>query len=237
MSEVVPFGDRLLRLLEALQPPRSQKWLAEQSGLSAPTISRYIQGVRNPDVASLESLAPVLGVKPDELVRGTDAEGRLEGQRDWVRRNEFDVALERVVQLEQALGEARDEAATYQRHHELEKRRREAAEEQTAPYLKKLQELSAELDVERADRKQARLRCDELKSENAQLRRQYADAGVQIHRLGEKLDEARAAIEKLDRTSTLTKALAAAAAAASAFTAFKVMSKDDPEEEEGEEDA
>lgn len=51
---------------------RSQKKLAEETGLSLATINRYENGSRGIDREKIELLANVLGVKPHELFTRPD---------------------------------------------------------------------------------------------------------------------------------------------------------------------
>jgi DNA-binding XRE family transcriptional regulator len=57
--------DLLLRYLNEEQ--RTQKWLAQKSGVSEPTISKMVNYGTVPDITIAERLAPVLGCRPLEL--------------------------------------------------------------------------------------------------------------------------------------------------------------------------
>ncbi|MDP2345639.1 MAG: helix-turn-helix transcriptional regulator [Deltaproteobacteria bacterium] len=227
-----PFGERLRRLLEELQPPRTQKWLADASGVSAPTISRLIQGTRSPDTSTIEALAPVLGVDPEQLVLGTDAASRLEISRQWVRRREYDAALERVLAVEARAREADFLAGELA----VERARRDKAAASADDYLRQLQDLQRQLDHELNDNRRRATHIEELKLDNTRARRGLERAVLQIHKLGKNLEQAQAALEQLGKTSTLTKWLAGLAAGAATFSAVKLMTMNptDPEESDAD---
>lgn len=214
-----PFGERLRQLLEELKPPRTQKWLADESGVSAPTISRLIQGTRNPDTSTIEALAPVLGVDPEQLVLGTDASSRLEMSRQWVRRREYDAALERVLVVEARAREADSLAAELA----VERARRDEATATANEYFQQLQNVQRQLDHERDDNRRRAAHVEQLKLDNTRARRGLERAVLEIHKLGRNLEQAQAALEQLGKTSTLTKWLAGLAAGAATFSAVKLM--------------
>jgi transcriptional regulator with XRE-family HTH domain len=100
IAQPVPFGQRILALLEELQPARNQTWLAEQSGLSTAVVSRLISGKRSPKLEHAESMAPVFGLDVAVLLRGTDAESRLQEVIDWVPRAHYEAAISKMIEFE-----------------------------------------------------------------------------------------------------------------------------------------
>jgi transcriptional regulator with XRE-family HTH domain len=116
-SIVIAFREKLRACLGALEPPRNQNWLAEQSGIPPSTISRILKGDRNATPEVIESLAPVLGMDPAYLVKGTDAEDRYVKSNDLVNRSMYDAVVGTLAEYEarvndlegklRVLGEAR----------------------------------------------------------------------------------------------------------------------------------
>lgn len=96
----VPFGERLVELLEAQGEHASQAWLATRTGLDRSLISRVIRGERPPTAETLQCLAPALGVDVAALVAGTDAESRLDETADHVRRADYEAAVGKLIEYE-----------------------------------------------------------------------------------------------------------------------------------------
>jgi transcriptional regulator with XRE-family HTH domain len=99
-GHVIAFRERLKATLGALVPPRKQNWLAEQSGIAPSTISRILAGDRNPTPEVIESLAPVLGMEPHQLVRGTDAEEAYVKSGEFVKRSMYDAVVGKLAEYE-----------------------------------------------------------------------------------------------------------------------------------------
>jgi transcriptional regulator with XRE-family HTH domain len=63
--ELTDLGHEILRHLG----PRSQRWLAEQSGINQGTISRLMRGKHEPTPSTLDALGRALNVDPLHLMR------------------------------------------------------------------------------------------------------------------------------------------------------------------------
>lgn len=104
------FGERLRELL--MEPPRTQSWLAERSGISQPVLSRLMSGKRRPNAKHAEGVACALGIDVVALLRGTDADALLQEVGGAVPRGLYQAALTRVNDLEKELrGYQESEAA------------------------------------------------------------------------------------------------------------------------------
>jgi putative transcriptional regulator len=57
--------NKLKRVLK--QKKRTGKWLAEELGVDASTVSRWCRNLRQPDVQTLFEIAELLDVEPGEL--------------------------------------------------------------------------------------------------------------------------------------------------------------------------
>lgn len=122
-TQPIRFGERLSQVLESLQPPRNQAWLAEMAQLERSTISRLVRGERSPTLDTVQAIAPFLGMTVEELLRGTDAEVRIMEEAetvrsDWgVRREDYDAVVQKLVDYEGRL-------------HDLERKARAAQDAQ-----------------------------------------------------------------------------------------------------------
>jgi transcriptional regulator with XRE-family HTH domain len=70
-ARVQPIGARILALLDNLE--KTPAWLADKSKVERSTVTRAINGERNPSPKTLRRFAQSLGVTFAELVTGTDA--------------------------------------------------------------------------------------------------------------------------------------------------------------------
>jgi len=75
----------------------TQAVLAERLGVSQPTIVRWEDGTRSPDLPSLFALADVLGIAPADLLTSEPSRPRLSG---WPQVVEFQGTPMRIVQTE-----------------------------------------------------------------------------------------------------------------------------------------
>jgi len=141
----VPFGQRLIQCIEALRPPRTQAWVAEETGIPTSSISRLISGTRNPTPAVIESLAPVLGLEPGQLVAGTDAEARYLHSGDFVKKEIYEAAAQQLAVDQFQIAELQEQLAAF------------------PSVSSKLGETLRELDLVRRD-------ASELRTDNKQLR-------------------------------------------------------------------
>lgn len=98
--DVIPFGERLDKLLRERGADGSQTWLADRSGIDRSLISRILNQERIPTAETLQALAPALGLDVATLVDGTDAAGRLSAVADHVRRSDYEEAVGKVIEYE-----------------------------------------------------------------------------------------------------------------------------------------
>jgi transcriptional regulator with XRE-family HTH domain len=106
MDGLIPFSQRLQDLLNEARPPRTQAWLAEKAGVERSTVSRLLKGERHPTFDTLKYLAPVLGISVDELVRGTDAQEKIEDASQFIHRAAYDAAVSKLAEYEGRLNDA-----------------------------------------------------------------------------------------------------------------------------------
>jgi transcriptional regulator with XRE-family HTH domain len=231
--DTIPFGERLLDLLERVQPPRTQAWLAAKSGIPASTISRMLKGDRNPTPDVIESLAPVLGVEPLLLVAGTDAESRFKDSGDWIRKGNYEAAVRKLVEYETRLNDADIQARTATDAHERECSRRADLERQ-------LSQAHLDLDRRRWDIEDLRDQDRRLQDQGRQLRsdlRRYQEGlyravtEVASLRAGmSSLAEELSSTKKSSRASTI---LAGVAAFTGVVTVAHFLVKDGGKDDEG----
>lgn len=233
-STPIAFADRIAGLLQTLQPPRTQRWLAEESGLSTATISRLLSGRRHADVATIESLAPVLGVDPASLVRGTDAEARVAEASEWVRRREYEVAVERVRTLEAELRQSRTDLQLRDSELEVERRHRSDAEAQVHESMMKLSELQRECEIARQDKEVLGRAMTDFQSDLLRHRSALDLAANKIEELRGIIERLEGKLEELGRTSMATKVLAGVAAFTGVVTAATLLSASSPAEQKEE---
>ena len=59
---------------------KSQSWLAEEMGIGAGTISRWMTGQFEPEISQINKLAKALGIQPHELLIDYDAKPQKESR-------------------------------------------------------------------------------------------------------------------------------------------------------------
>ena len=77
-------GNKLAALLK--ERGMSQKELAEAACLTPASVSRYVNGEREPRVLTVVALADVLGVKPSDII-GTSDEQEMDTAVSFIVRN------------------------------------------------------------------------------------------------------------------------------------------------------
>jgi transcriptional regulator with XRE-family HTH domain len=77
-------GNKLAALLK--ERGMSQKELAEAACLTPASVSRYVNGEREPRVLTVAALADVLGVKPSDII-GTSDEQEMDTAVSFIVRN------------------------------------------------------------------------------------------------------------------------------------------------------
>src|SRR5258708_7428468 len=91
-------GQRIQDHLDELD--KTASWLADRVGLPRSTITRVLNGERNPTPETLQEIAPVLGVTLAQLVAGTDAAERVEEAQNLVARKDYEAAVRQVIEYE-----------------------------------------------------------------------------------------------------------------------------------------
>lgn len=77
-------GNKLSALLK--ERGMSQKELAEAACLTSASVSRYVNGEREPRALTVAALADVLGVKPSDII-GTSDEQEMDTAVSFIARN------------------------------------------------------------------------------------------------------------------------------------------------------
>ena len=77
-------GNKLSALLK--ERGMSQKELAEAACLTSASVSRYVNGEREPRALTVATLADVLGVKPSDII-GTSDEQEMDTAVSFIARN------------------------------------------------------------------------------------------------------------------------------------------------------
>jgi len=93
-----PIRERIQARLDELN--ENAAWLAEKVGVSRSTITRILNGERNPTPETLHEIAPVLGVEITQLVAGTDAAERVKEAQNIVSRHDYEGAVRQVIEYE-----------------------------------------------------------------------------------------------------------------------------------------
>lgn len=222
-----PFSLRLQQVLEGVLPPRTQAWLAEESGIPASTISRLLRGERQPTPTVVESLAPVLGLEPALLVKGTDAEVRFQESGDWIRRANYEAAVRRLAEADLRANELEGRLKVAI---DTLDRTKEALEKESRARCERERQLGdAHLQLERATRDLA-----EMRDQNGQLRgdlRRHQTAltaaVAEVATLRAKMSELADLLSKTTTSSRASAILAGVAAFTGAVTVAHFLSQDD----------
>lgn len=225
-DEDIPIGTRIQDLLEALQPARTQAWLADEAGIATSQLSRYLSGKRTPTDEALRCLAPMLGVTPEQLVAGTDAADRLDAASRLVPKAQLDGLREELAAarlLAAAAGQRADQEASVRAELQTELSRAQLAIANLTGDTERLT-MSLRISGGQLKRTQAALgravsRMNSLQSDNQSL-----------HRL---LDQKLTDTEKSSKLGTW---LAGIAAGAGVITVAHLMGNGERMEEE-EDDA
>jgi transcriptional regulator with XRE-family HTH domain len=223
VASAIPFGTRLLSLLEQREPPLTQAWLADKAGLDRSLISRIVRGERSPTSEALQCLAPALGVEPAELVRGTDAEARLQEANHAIQQADYALAIQKIVEYESQKRELENQLNGLKETLAQEEKRRKSAE---------IVACEAHLERERAQR-DLQSAHDSLHRQEQDLRRyqsglsraiaEVTSLRTQIRELGEEL----ASTKKSSRAATILAGVAAVTGVAT-VAHFLSNNDDDP---------
>ena len=207
---VIAFGARLLEHLEALRPPRTQAWLAEESGVSTSVISRIVSGDRPPTPAVIESLAPMLGVEPSHLVFGTDAEARYRASGELVRKEMYEATARQVADDQVRIAE-------------LERRL-----ESLPATLEELGRTHHDLDRARRDLGDLRIANKELRADVHRYQNGLAQAVAKYAALQSQLATLASELSSTSKASRASAILAAVGAITGVVTVAHFLSDDEP---------
>lgn len=203
----VPFGDRLRDRLAALGENATQAWLAERSGVDRSLISRLVRNERPPTLDTLQALAPALEIDVAELVAGTDAEPRLSGGADHVRRSDYEAAVGKLIEYEAKTRDLHGQVRSLTENLESERRLRRLAEDGAT---------TAERDLERStmELKALKGQCDTHKAEVARYQVALQRALAQFSALKTRVEELQRELGQTKATGKLGAILSGIAAAA-----------------------
>ncbi len=118
---VIPIRERIQARLDELNENAS--WLAEKVGVSRSTVTRILNGERNPTPETLHEMAPVLGVEIAQLVANTDAAERVREAQDIVSRRDYEGAVKQVVEFEHKANDLGVRVRELTERHEEERQR------------------------------------------------------------------------------------------------------------------
>jgi transcriptional regulator with XRE-family HTH domain len=207
----IAVGTRIRERLDALQ--RTEGWLAEQARLERSTIWRIINGRRTPTPTTLATIAPILGLRLDELVAGTDAATRVEDVVNFVARTQYEAAVGQIIKYERLANDAVERANACRERADREETRRRSAEARADL-----------IERERDDAREA-MRIAEKAAERCQ--ESLLTALSEVGELRTRLAEVSAnAVEsrKAGRAAAVLAGLAATASAATYFAATRRQS-------------
>lgn len=220
----IPFGLHLQGLLAKHDPPLSQAVLATKTGLDRSLISRIIRGARKPTNDALQYLSGYLRIPVDELVRGTDAEGRVESASPMIPRELLEEALRERNDSEGRATEFKNLAEANQERLDGEIRRREIAEMAARDALYRLE--SKERDLTAAKGTMQDL-DSQLKKYRIGLELAVAELATVRAQLRELADEL-SSTKKTSRTAAILSAISAVTGAAT--VAYFLSRSDSPGE-------
>ncbi len=84
---------------------KTPAWLAEKAGVERSTVTRILNGERNPTADTLDHIAAVFDMSLAELVAGTDAEGRVAEEERMVPRRDFEGVMRQMIHFENRANE------------------------------------------------------------------------------------------------------------------------------------
>jgi transcriptional regulator with XRE-family HTH domain len=208
----------LKECLGSLKPAR----LAEESGIPPSTISRILSGDRKPTAEVIESIAPVLGIEPAQLVKDTDAEERYVKSGDFVKRAMYEAVVRTLTEYEGRINDLEGQ---------LRLANERAAKDQTE--LGKLHmELSRVTHEYERVRDDHRLLLASSRDDRAALTRaitEIASLQAKLNILGEELGSTK-------QSARVAAILAGVAAFSGVVTVASLLKKDTPDPTTDEED-
>lgn len=213
-----PFGQRLHGLME--QHGLSQAKLADRAGVERSTISRLIKEQRTPTMDTLQCLAPVFGLDVHALVKGTDAEGRLTDTVQMVRRQDYDAAVQKMI-------EAENRATDLERKlHSVEDGITQGQEARTKAHVE-LCAMQFKLETAERDVVLERQRAAELAQELKRYRDALQHAVADVSSLRGQLEEVARDMKDTAKSNRTTAILAGVAALAGVVTVATYLANDD----------
>lgn len=222
--ELIPFGHHLQELLDKHDPPLSQAVLATKTGLDRSLISRIIRGDRKPTNDALQYIGGFLRIPVDELVRGTDAEGRVESASPMVPRELLEAALRERNEWESRATEFKNLAEATEERLKAEVRRRETAEISAGEihYQRELKERDLSAAKRTIQELDSQLKKHKMGLELAVA--ELATVRAQLRELAEELSSTK----KSSRTAAILSAISAVTGAAT--VAYFLSRSDSPGE-------
>jgi transcriptional regulator with XRE-family HTH domain len=199
---LLAFGERLKQRLEGSEPRRTQAWLADESGIDRATVSRIISGERNASAEQIDCMAKVLGVEVGVLVRGTDAEARVDEAKQVVHRGHYEGLVKQVAEYESRLNDADARRQDAFAELEREKERRRVTERRLG---------------------EAYLAVDRSQSDLAEVREQNRRLQLEIKQHREAIEQLALELAAVTSSTQLTKILAGIAAATGVATLAAVL--------------
>lgn len=202
----VPIGARIEARLNELG--KNPSWLADMVGVSRSTVTRILNGERNPTPDTLNELAPVLGVELAQLVAGTDAADRVREAQNLVSRRDYEDAVKQIIEFER-------QASTLKAQlRELTDRDRKS-EERVGQLAKELNEARRVCSVRELERDQARTEAARFEHQANRYLEGLGQAVSDVAQLRAKVRELSEQVQAGHRTGRVGAILAGVAAAVS----------------------
>ncbi len=208
-NELTPIGHRVATLLT--QRNESGSWLAKRAGVDRATVSRVLDGSRNPSLETLELCAAVFGITVDQLVEGTDAYGRTIDAKKVVNREHYQEAVNELLAAKSQVLDLTRKVRDLEISLKTEEDRRRRAENESDKLRYSLNTTDREKRAYASEAEQYRLAFHRAQKETAQLQGKLAELAEEV-RSGKK-------------TGQVALGMASIAAAAALANLFKEESK------------
>ncbi|TAK26997.1 MAG: helix-turn-helix domain-containing protein [Myxococcaceae bacterium] len=206
---LAPVGERIATLLQGAD--KTPAWLAEKTGLQRSTVTRAINGNRQPSSDTLQAIATVLGLTVPQLVAGTDAAGRVNEVEQLVPHHLYDNAVHQIIAYESKANEYLTRIRNLEETLEQERARRRVARGEA-------EKSEREADQARLVRDDALRKARHFEQDAIRYRNGLEKAVKDVERLNQQLRELGAAVEATRRTGQVGTILAGVAAAVSIAT-------------------
>lgn len=202
-STPMPIGQRIQALLSEMG--QSASWLAENAGVDRSTVTRILNGQRNPTPETLANFAPVLGLSLEQLVVGTNAAERVEEAQNLVSRQHYETAIGKLLDLERKANDLADRLRTAEESAAREQDRRRAAEDSKEKTERELELAKRKLELGEREARKYREALERAVANAAKLE-------IELRRLREAVEKGQ---KHTQIAAQLTAVLAGVAAAAS----------------------